>query len=272
MKKILFLSFLLFPLASAFSQEMLYANDSHTVALFFPSPIRQAVTGAAHFTFSYNRENGQHFGLIQANKGGKSNLLVITQDGRAYVYGLEYRKQLPETFRFIDISESIGKETEAKTLKKKLDSTLIHKPIEIPKTDLVKGMWEKGAEYVLARKRKILGAKRKAGLVLRLKELFYHKDEVYLEVEIRNRSVIDFEVDVLEIYKVNGKRERRSSHQKVLLEPKLRYGMPSIVRVGQRQSFIYVLPKFALGDSEKLLLELHERQGSRLLKLTIAQF
>ena len=257
----------LFPILAGHAQETIFANDSHVVTVFFPSPIRQAVTGAEHFTFSYNRESGQHFGLLQANKGNDSNLLVITQDGWAYTYGLEYRRQLPETYRFVSVQESIGTETETFVLEKRMDTLPIQKPIEIPKIDPAIEMWEKGAEYVLARKTKSLKTKRKGGMVLRLRELFYHKDEVYVEVEVLNRSAIDFEVDVLEIYKVNGKRGRRSSHQKVILEPKFKYGFPEIVRVGQPHSFVYVLPKFTLGDTASLLMELLEKNGNGMLRL-----
>lgn len=267
MKRIVLLSYLLVQSTQIFSQETLYANDTHTVALFFPSPIRQAVTGAENFTFSYNRKAGQHFGLLQANKGDISNLLVITQDGRVYSYGLEYRKELPENFRFITIPEGIGRETEIMVLGEAIDSTPIPKPIEVPKTDPMKELWEKGAEYVLGRKTRVIKTKRKDGLVLRLKEIFYHQDEVYLELEIINRSAIDFEVDVLEIYRVNGKKSRQSSHQKIPLVPKIAYNFSETVRTGKKHSFVFVIPKFTLGNAEKLLLELHEKNGNRMLTL-----
>ena len=249
------------------AQDTLYANDTHIVTLFFPSPIRQAVTGAEHFTFSYNRESGQHFGLLQANKGNDSNLLVLTEDGRVYTYGLAYSKHLLKTYRFVPIGESIGKETQTMPIKLTIDSVPIPKPIESIKTDPLIEPWEKGSEYVLDRKNPILKTKRKGGMVLRLKELFYHKNEVYVELAIQNRSAIDFEVDVLEIYRVNGKKGKRSSHQKVQLDPVYEHDQPSIIRPGHRHGFVYVLPKFTLGDTEKLLIELHEKKGNRMLRL-----
>ena len=267
MKKLMFFLFALFAVVSSNAQETLYANDTHVVTVFFPSPIRQAITGVEHFTFSYNRELGQHFGLLQANKGYDSNLLVITQDGRVYSYRLEYRKELSENSRFVTISEGIGWETETMVLQEPIDSIHIPKPIETSKSNPSIKLWEKGADYIIERKTGILKTERKKGLVLRLKEMFHHQNEVYLELELINRTEIDFEMDVLEIYKVNGKKGRRSSHQKVALEPKLKYDFPENVRVGQRQSFVYILPKFTLGNTEKLLVELHEKNGNRMLRL-----
>lgn len=250
------------------AQETLYANDTHTLSLFFPSPIRQAVTGAEHFTFSYNRESGQKFGLLQGNKGDDSNLLVITQDGRAYSYKLEYRKELTDSYRFIKIRESIGGPSEPENVGQLLIPAPVFKKETVPETSLQEKTFKKGAAYVLQRKTGSIKTERKDGLVLRLKELFFHGNEVYMELEIQNRSAIDFEIDVLEVYKINGKRGRRSSHQKVPMEPRSKYNLPNIVRVGQRHNFVYVLPKFTLGNAEKLLMELQEQKGSRMLQLT----
>lgn len=36
--------------------DTIYANDKKNVALFFPNQIRQGITGANHFVFTYNRE------------------------------------------------------------------------------------------------------------------------------------------------------------------------------------------------------------------------
>ena len=47
--------------------DTIFANESKIVALFFPAPIRQGITGAENFVFTYNREQEQHFGLLQAS-------------------------------------------------------------------------------------------------------------------------------------------------------------------------------------------------------------
>ena len=267
MKKTLFTIFVLLFLYEGMTQEKLFANESHTMTLFFPSPIRQAVTGADNYTFSYNRETAQHFGLLQANKGSESNLLVITQDGQVYSFLLSYRKQLPKSYRFVEIAESIGRESKSIDQHSTSPLKVQSKPLELASGKKDLNMMKKGAEYVLARKSASLKTKRKDGLVFRLKELFYHLDHVYLELEIRNNSLIDFELDALEIYKVNGKNGRRSSYQMLRMKPLYIHSMPNKVRVGEKFSFVQIMPKFTLGDSERLLLELHEKKGNRMLRL-----
>ena len=88
----------------------IYANENQIVAMFFPSPIRQAIVGNDAFSFSYNTTNPQHLGILQAASGQPSNLLVITIDGQIYSYHLLYNKNLSVLTYFIPIADSVGRE------------------------------------------------------------------------------------------------------------------------------------------------------------------
>ncbi len=99
-------------LAQATNQllDTIYANDTKNVAQFFPEPIRQGVTGADNFVFTYNREKEQYFGLLQAKPGKESNLLVVNRNGSVFSYILRYKTQLSKLNYFIPQSNSIGNE------------------------------------------------------------------------------------------------------------------------------------------------------------------
>ena len=88
--------------------DTIFANEHKNVALFFPQPISQGITGASHFVFSHNRERQQYFGLLQAKPGTESNLLVIDAGGSVYSYILKYRKDLSRLNYFIQGTERIG--------------------------------------------------------------------------------------------------------------------------------------------------------------------
>ena len=90
--------------------DTIYANDTKTVSLFFPKPIRQGIVGKSHFVFSYNKEIVQYFGLLQATPGVESNLLAITANGQVYSYILKYADTLQKLNYFISEQESIGNE------------------------------------------------------------------------------------------------------------------------------------------------------------------
>ncbi|MDT0651762.1 conjugal transfer protein TraN, partial [Zunongwangia sp. F297] len=90
--------------------DTIYANDTKNVALFFPEPIRQGITGSDNFVFTYNREEEQYFGLLQAKPGKESNLLVVNRNGSIFSYIVRYKKQLSKLNYFIPLSKSIGNE------------------------------------------------------------------------------------------------------------------------------------------------------------------
>ncbi|MFK5981874.1 MAG: DUF4138 domain-containing protein [Flavobacteriaceae bacterium] len=248
---------------SIFAQQKLdtiYANDKKNVALFFPNPIRQGITGADHFVFTYNREKEQYFGLLQATPGTESNLLTITKAGQVYSYILKYADKLPKLNYFISKNESIGNERPKETKQKP-----IIKPVDVYKSRIT--YFQKFSEYLLNSKPERVATKRKKRIRLRLQKTTYNTSEVYLVIEVQNASGIDFEIDFLNIYRTNGNKKRKASYQKLQQEVIYKHKIPSIIKDKQSKRFVYVLPKFVLGDNEKLQIELQELKGSRNLVL-----
>ncbi|MEE9363706.1 MAG: DUF4138 domain-containing protein [Cellulophaga sp.] len=248
---------------SMFAQKILdtiYANDKKNVALFFPNQIRQGITGADHFVFTYNREEEQYFGLLQAKPGTESNLLIVTKDGHVYSYILKYAYKLPKLNYFIPENESIGNEKP-----KKIKQKLIIKPIDAYKSRIT--YFQKFSEYLLNSNSEHIATKRKKGMKLRLQKMVYNTSEVYLVIEVKNASGIDFEIDYLNIYRTNGNKKRKASYQKLQLNEIYRHKMLSIIKNKESNRFVYVLPKFVLANNEKLQIELQELKGSRNVEL-----
>ncbi|WP_445730979.1 DUF4138 domain-containing protein [Mariniflexile sp.] len=170
--------------------DTIYANDQKNVALFFPDPIRQGITGASHFVFTYNRKKEQYFGLLQAKPETESNLLTVTNDGNVYSYILKYYEKLPELNYFINKNERIGSELPAK---------INDKPSVIPINEYVNRIkyFQKFSDYQLKSKFENIKTKRKKGIKLKLQKMTYDGSEVYLVIELKNKSGIDFEIDYL---------------------------------------------------------------------------
>ena len=240
--------------------DTLYANEKKNVALFFPNPIRQGITGATNFMFTYNREKEQYFGLLQAQPGEESNLLVVSDNGSVYSYILKYSKELPKLNYFIPVTESIGTEMpvieKPKPSKKELDS--VARRLEY---------FKRFGDYLWKSKPKNLKTKRKRGVKLKLQKMIYHGSETYLVMEMSNVSGITFEMDFLNVYRVSGNKRRKASYQKLEMKPIYKHKLPEKVWNGQSFRFVYVLSKFVLGDKEKLMLELQELKGSRKVVL-----
>lgn len=267
-------TFLIFLLATLgdflFAQEprqldTIYANEKMNLALFFPTNIRQGIVGANNYVFSYNRERAQPLGLLKATKGKQSNLLVVTTDGKVYSYIIKYADSLNELNRFVSFSESIGHEHQRESLVIRdtiqLDSNMVvHK--QYPKAFL-----EKSSEAMLEQPERKNIFKRKEGVSLAIKNMVYFEDLVFMQFEIKNESGIDFDIDYLKVAMVIGNEKRRASYQSVPLKPQYVYKMPEKTRHAETSRFVYVLPKFTLGDNEKLELRLKELKGNRELVL-----
>ncbi|MEJ4089376.1 DUF4138 domain-containing protein [Galbibacter orientalis] len=242
--------------------DTIYANDEKNVALFFPNPIRQGITGASHFVFTYNREKEQYFGLLQAKPGTESNLLTVTNDGNVYSYILKYSEKLPELNYFISENESIGSE-----LPKRVERDSVAGSQDKYANRIAH--FQKMGDYLLKSRFENLATKRKKGIKMQLQKMFYDASEVYLVLEVKNKSGIDFEIDYLNVYRTNGNKKRKASYQRLRQKVIYKLNMLHCTTDGETQRFIYVLPKFVLGDNEKLMLELKELNGSRKVILEI---
>ncbi|WP_149275612.1 DUF4138 domain-containing protein [Pareuzebyella sediminis] len=258
-KTLLFLSLALSISISAQRQlDTIYANDQKNVALFFQSPIRQGITGASHFVFTYNQEKEQYFGLLQAKPGLESNLLAVTSDGSVYSYILKYSKRVSKLNYFISANESIGNEAP------------IGKPVQQEKKNIVTdenriSYFQRACDYLLKSKSQAIATKQKQGIKLELKQMVYDGSEVYLVIEVKNTSGINFDIDYLNVYRTNGNNKRKASYQRLQQDVIYQHHLQSSIINGLSQQFVYVLPKFVLGDNEKLMLELKELNGSRKL-------
>lgn len=240
--------------------DTIYANDSKNVALFFPSTIKQAITGSENFVFTYNREKEQYFGLLQAQPGGESNLLIITNSGQVYSYILKYADKLPKLNYFISNEESFGNEKPIQPIMNlKTDSSEMNEKRN--------SGYEKYCNYLLNSKFEQKSTTRKKGIKLQLQKVTYQGSEVYLVLEIQNRSHIDFEIDYLSNSVINGNKKRKSSSQTNPIDPLFEYKIPNIIKSGLHHRFVVVLPKFVLGDNERLVIELKELNGNRKIVL-----
>ncbi|MGB6152277.1 MAG: DUF4138 domain-containing protein [Pricia sp.] len=250
----------------------IFANGKDAVALFFPNTISQALTGSENFTFSFNKDSPQHVGIVQGVRGDQSNLLVIAENGDVYSYRLAYRKVLDTLNYFVAESERIGNEAPAHIFSRmdslpKTDTPIYPNPRKVDLLQFRKEYFKKFSSYHLEQNTNVLKQRRKQGMILRLRDLIYDRTEVYALIEIKNRSGIDFETDYLKVFKVHGNNRRKSSYQKLSLDILYLQNFPDKVKDGEIASFVVVLPKFTLGDSEKLMLELKELHGSRNIRL-----
>lgn len=270
MKKYIIISALIIVSASAKAQQQpipldtIYANDTKNVALFFPEPIRQGITGSDNFVFTYNREKEQYFGLLQAKPGKESNLLVVNRNGSIFSYIVRYKKQLSKLNYFIPLSNSIGNE---KPIIK--DSVLVKSSKEL--VDNSTYYYQKFCSYLLNRKQRIGRIKkRNEGIILNVENIVFDKDELYFVIEIENNSTLDYDLNFLNLSIETRQKGKRKSLQRLYQEPIYKHNLPSKIKENETARFVYVLSKFSLSDDRRAILELNEKDGERNIEMKLS--
>ena len=244
--------------------DTIYANDTKNVALFFPEPIRQGITGADNFVFSYNRENEQYFGLLQATPGKESNLLIVNRSGAIFSYIVRYKEHLSKLNYFVSESESIGNE-------KPIDSLLKNVKKEKAHDNFKNHYYQEFCAYLLNQKQKLSFIRKKNNSILMsVENIVFDKEELYVVIKIENRSSLDYDLNYLNLYVNTRKKGKKKSLQSLIKEPLLTYNLPDKISENGISRMVLVLPKFSISKERVVVLELDEKNGERNLKLRIS--
>jgi len=243
--------------------DTIYANDTKNVALFFPEPIRQGITGSDNFIFTYNREKEQYFGLLQAKPGKESNLLVVNRNGAVFSYIVRYKAQLYNLNYFIPISSSIGNEKPNLAL-----------PLITKKKEQLANKAEyylRACEYLLNNKQRVrILQKQNLGIVLTVENIVFDKEELYFVIQIENNSTLDYDLNFLKLSIETRQKGKRKSLQSLYQKPIYKHNLPSIIAEKETVRFVYVLPKFSLSNDRRAVLVLNEKDGERNIDLKIS--
>lgn len=244
--------------------DTIYANDKKNVALFFPAPIRQGITGSENFVFTYNREKGQYFGLLQAKPGAESNLLVISDKGAIFSYILRYKEQLNKLNHFITESKAIGneKQTMSSSIKNTYKETIVSTKDKY---------YQRFCAHLIKSKQRFRGLKKKSqGMVLSIENIVFDKNELYFVIEIRNNSSLDYDLNFLNLTIQTRKRGKKKSLQSSYQQPTFVYNVPSRIASNRRKKLVYVFSKFSISNERHVVLDLNEQFGERNLKVKVS--
>ncbi|QYA26724.1 DUF4138 domain-containing protein [Gramella sp. MT6] len=243
--------------------DTIFANDSKNVALFFPAPIRQGITGSENFVFTYNREKEQNFGLLQAQPGDESNLLIISSSGAVFSYIVAYKNQLERLNYFISEDQRIG------SLRPANEDTLQTK-VTAQKAGNIDTYFKRFSEFLIGRNQRIGRIKkRQNGISLSVENIVFQKEALYFVVEIDNGSTLDYDLDFLKFYTQTRKQGKKKSIQKLEIEPLYVYRLPVMIPEQQSRRMVFVVPKFSLANDKQLLVELKELNGERAVELIV---
>ncbi len=243
--------------------DTIFANESRIVALFFPAPIRQGITGAENFVFTYNREQEQNFGLLQAQPGEASNLLIISSNGAIFSYIVCYKKQPERLNYFISEDQRIGS-------LKPVNKDTLQKKETVEKAEDKVHLFKRFSEFVIDRNQRIGRIKkRNSGIALSVVNIVFHKEALYFVIEIENASTLDYDLDFLKFFTQTRQQGKKKSIQKLEIAPLYIHRLPVKIPEQQSRKMVFVVPKFSLAKDKKLVVEIKERHGERALTLKV---
>lgn len=243
--------------------DTIYANDHQVVSLSFTDPIQTGMTGSPNFTFNFNREQAENLGLLQAEKGQESNLLVRTTSENLYAFILVYREHLSQLHYFISLDQ-------------RLKDPFQHSSNSVAAQDSIQETPSNKEErftflctQLLNKKSSTHRSKRQKGIRVKLIDQVYHKDHVYMVYELKNRSAIPYVLGQFQLSKVLGTAKRKASYQELPIDPLFEFKIPKQIGPSSSVRFVVVYPKFTLNAEQRLQVKILEAQGSRHITLKL---
>ncbi|MDF0707667.1 DUF4138 domain-containing protein [Flagellimonas okinawensis] len=243
--------------------DTIYANDHQVVSLSFTDPIQTGMIGSPNYAFSFNREQADNLGLLQAEKGQESNLLVRTTTDNLYSFILAYREDLSQLHYFIAPEQQLKNPFQHSS-----NSSATHDSIQ--KTPSIKEeRYTLLCTQLLHKKSSTRHSKHQKGIRVKLMDQVYHDDHVYIVYELKNRSTIPYALGKFQLSKVLGTPKRKASYQELPIAPLFEFQMPNQIGSGTSVRFVVVYPKFTLNSEERLQVKVLEANGSRNLILKL---
>lgn len=239
--------------ASSIEPYHLAITYSMTTNLIFPYSIKSVDRGTLD-VLAQKAKGADNILQIKAGKVNfkKTNLTVITGDGRLYSFLLTYTA-----------SPSV------------LNLVLKRKSVKSPEAVLSPGTYNEAeiksyARKALIKKEKLYGVKdKKYGITFRLDGIFIHHEVMYYRVGIVNHSNINYDIDQLRFFIHDQKTAKRTASQEIEMKPLYIQNDTAVVTRQTAHCFVIALPKFTIPDKKYLIIQLMEKNGGRQLALKV---
>jgi conjugative transposon TraN protein len=185
-----------------------------------------------------------------------TNLSVFGVDGRLYSFDLEYAEN-PTALTFIVVNDSNVRNSAA---------SAFPSPVELTGLPVNENELEADAISFLGKKAFLHRSTYNEMMRLQLRGTYCKDSLLWLVLQLRNHSLIAYRTEYLRLYIVDRKQVKRMAVQQVPIDP-VWEKLPS--SVDRKAAFAVGLPLFTLAKDKKLILELAERGGGRVLMLPI---
>lgn len=223
-----------------------------TTNLIFPYSIKSVDRGSRD-VLAQKAKGVENILLVKAGRENftETNLSVITSDGKLHSFILNYSNN-PSLLNISFTNDTTLEETSL------LQSGINEAQIQL------------SAERLANEKRMMHGIKDyKYRIKLQLNGIYIKGDIVFYQVEIKNHSNINYNIDMLRFYTIDEKKSKGTASQEIEMLPFYVYGDTSVIKGLSKNILVFALPKFTIPDKKYLSIQLMEKSGGRHLSLRI---
>lgn len=214
-------------------------TSDKTTSLVFPFIIKHVDRGTKDILVQQVMEAKNILFLKAAVKNfDATNLSVITEDGSLYGFDINYES---DPVRFI-----------------------YHLPVK----DKENAFFQ--ARNILNNPGNVHGIKDHSwGVISRVKGIYIKNDIIYYQVEIINKSSIDYDFDFLHCYLSDKKKVKRTAIQENKISPVITVGNTKSIKANSNAIIVLAIKKFTIPNGRQLVIDIHEKDGGRNLLMKV---
>lgn len=224
-----------------------------TTNLIFPYSIKSVDRGSQD-VLAQKAKGVENILLVKAGRENftETNLSVITSDGKLYSFILNYSSN-PS---LLNISFT--------------KDTALEETVPLLQSENNEAQLQLTSERI-ANKKRMLPAIHdyKYKIDFRLNGIYIKGDVVFYQLEIKNHSNINYNIDMLRFDIIDEKKSKRTASQEIEMQPFYVYGDTSVIKGQSKNILVFALPKFTIPNKKYLSIQLMEKNGGRHLSLRI---
>jgi conjugative transposon TraN protein len=223
----------------ATAQDPLQISTDKTTSLIFPFPVRHVDRGTKDVLVQQVKE-ADNILLVKAAipKFSETNLSVVTGDGSVYSFKVIYNEK-PALWVY-------------------------HLPA------LRKPAIESYASAIADNHRTVRGIEdRKWDMSASVRGIYIKEGVIYYQLQLSNRSMIDYDIELLKFFIKDKKKSRRTAVQENELSPLHISGNTKMVKACDFSVLVVAMEKFTIPDAKSFVIQIMEKNGGRHLRLIV---
>ena len=248
--------------------DTIFLSFSKTAFLIFSNSITDVVVGSEQVLV---QEKENKIILQAAQEGFEETNLMVQTGNRYYMFIIKYSDSPKKyLYNYQDSKEnSIVKNNTATVV---VDKMAEEKDKEKKmKKDSLNHLFAKNCQKVASASQEFFDlAETKGGVSLVLTNMYVDDDLFYFRVDLINGSKIRYDIDFYQFTIRNKKKVlKKTPIQDEVITPYYVANDVKVIEAKNKNSFVFVLPKFTIQDKKKLFIEFWESKGDRNFTVSI---